>query len=357
MQHADNFDDGEGYYRIITGETVGEGNKYRISSTLGKGVFSVVAKAVEVSTEREVAIKLVRRNETMYKAGLKEVAILRKLQDRDPRDRKHVIRLLGSFEHRGHLCMVFESMSMNLRDVLKKYGNNVGLNLKAVRLYAHQLFLALAHLRKSNIVHADLKPDNILISEDRATIKLADLGSASDASENDITPYLVSRFYRAPEIILGISYDFSIDVWSAACTLYELATGTILFPGRTNNHMLRMHMELKGPLAHKMIKRGLFGAKYFDERWQFAATEIDRITGKEVVKHVQFAAAGAGTMRGRLGRAENRDEARAQTALAELLEKCLALNPDKRLTPTDALKSAFIAGEGGGGGVGSEQSK
>lgn len=89
---------------------------------------------------------------------------------------------------------------MNLRDVVKRFGKDVGLNIRAVRAYAQQLFLALTLLRKVNVMHADIKPDNILVNENKTVVKLCDLGSASDASENEITPYLVSRFYRAPEI-------------------------------------------------------------------------------------------------------------------------------------------------------------
>lgn len=104
---------------------------------------------------------------------------------------------------------------MNLRDVLKRFGKDVGLNMRAVRAYAHQLFLSLSLLRKCSIVHADIKPDNILVSwfrlavaivadgqvsENKATLKVCDFGSASDVADGDITPYLVSRFYRAPEI-------------------------------------------------------------------------------------------------------------------------------------------------------------
>ena len=107
--------------------------------------------------------------------------------------------------------------SINLREVLKKFGRDVGINLKAVRAYAQQMFLGLSLLRKCNILHADLKPDNVLVrilstvscgdhtdlfkvNESRNMLKICDLGSASDASENEITQYLVSRFYRAPEI-------------------------------------------------------------------------------------------------------------------------------------------------------------
>lgn len=120
-----------------------------------------------------------------------------------------------------HVC--FPHFSMNLRDVVKRFGKDVGINIRAVRAYAHQLFLSMSLLRKCNIMHADIKPDNILVSNfrlhsDRYTkrllqvneaknlLKLCDLGSASDASENDITPYLVSRFYRAPEISKSSPY-------------------------------------------------------------------------------------------------------------------------------------------------------
>lgn len=111
-------------------------------------------------------------------------------------------------------------------------------------------------------------------------LKICDLGSASDASDNEITPYLVSRFYRAPEIILGMPYDFAIDVWSVGCTLYELYTGKILFTGRTNNQMLRSIMDCRGKFTTKMLKRAQFAHLHFDEIANFRSVEQDKLTGK-----------------------------------------------------------------------------
>ena len=111
-------------------------------------------------------------------------------------------------------------------------------------------------------------------------LKICDLGSASDASDNEITPYLVSRFYRAPEIILGMPYDFSIDIWSVGCTLYELYTGKILFTGRTNNQMLRSIMDCRGKFTTKMLKRAQFAHIHFDEMANFRSVEQDKLTGK-----------------------------------------------------------------------------
>ena len=167
---------------------------------------------------------------------------------------------------------------MNLREVLKKYGKNVGLHIKAVRSYTQQLLLALKLLKKCSILHADIKPDNILVNESHLVLKLCDFGSASKITDNEITPYLVSRFYRAPEIILGLPYDTGIDMWSAGCTIYELYTGKILFSGKSNNQMLKYFMDLKGKIPNKIIRKGQFREQHFDNNLNFLSHEIDKIT-------------------------------------------------------------------------------
>ncbi|KAI8591351.1 kinase-like domain-containing protein [Geranomyces variabilis] len=353
---TDNWDDHEGYYRVLLGEVLDE--RYHVYSVLGKGVFSSVLKASDtLNGDADVAIKLIRNNDTMYRAGLKELSILKKLMAADPEGKKHVIKLLRHFEHKNHLCLVFESLSLNLREVLKKFGKDVGLNIKAVRIYAQQLFLSLSLLKKCNILHADIKPDNILVTESKSTLKLCDLGSASDAGENDITPYLVSRFYRAPEIILGMPYDFALDVWSVACTLYELYTGKILFPGRTNNQMLKLMMDVKGKFPNRMLRRGQFTHLHFDDS-VFLNAEVDRVTGKEVVRRIAVikptkdiksgllggvnlgtATAAVGVSAG--GRVE--DEKYLLVQFADFLDRALTLNPEKRLTVRDALTHPFLS--------------
>lgn len=279
------------------------------------------------------------------KAGLKELEILQKLNEADPDDKKHLIRLERYFEHKGHLCMVFENLSINLREVLKKFGRDVGINLKAVRAYAQQIFLGLSLLRKCNVLHADLKPDNILVNESRNLLKICDLGSASDATENEITPYLVSRFYRAPEIILGMPYDFAIDVWSIGCTLYELFTGKILFTGRTNNQMLRSIMDCRGKFTAKMLRRAQFAHIHFDEMANFRSVEQDKLTGKDTVKILNFAKPSRDLRTRLLGASKGMSdmEIKELNLFVDLLDRCLALNPEKRCTPNEALKHPFIS--------------
>lgn len=276
-------DDKDGYYKIRSGEILN--GRYLIQSSLGKGMFSGVARAVDITNKQVVAIKIMRNNDALRKGGFTEIAILEKLNSADLENKKHIVKFERSFEYKDHLCMVFEGLSLNLREVLKKFGNNVGINLGATKAYAYQIFLALAHMRNCNIIHADLKPDNILVNEGRNVLKICDLGTAIDRSDaatahNEITPYLVSRFYRAPEIILGMPYDYSIDMWSIGCTLYEMYTGKILFAGDSNNQMLRAIMEIRGKMSQKLYRRGQLWQMHFDDIGNFISQERDKILGK-----------------------------------------------------------------------------
>jgi serine/threonine protein kinase len=116
-------------------------------------------------------------------------------------------------------------------------------------------------------------------------LKICDLGTAIDRSyaamaASEPMPYLVSRFYRAPEIILGVPFDYAVDMWSIGCTLYELYTGKILFTGENNNQMLKNIMEIRGKLSAKLYRRGEIAHQHFDELGNFISVERDKILGK-----------------------------------------------------------------------------
>ena len=343
VKMMDNWDDPEGYYITILGELIE--NRYSVTQNLGRGMFSSVVRAEDSKIKQSVAIKIVRNNETMKKAGIKEIDILKDLAANDPDDRKHVIRLLRSFDHKGHLCMVFENLSLNLREVLKKFGRDIGINLKAIRAYSQQLFLGLSLMKKCQYLHADLKPDNILVNEARNLVKICDLGSASPITENATAPYLVSRFYRAPEVILGIPYDYGIDMWSVGCTLFELYTGKILFTGRNNNGMLRAIMECRGKFPHKLLRRGTLTHEYFDDLLNFRSQETDRTTGRIITKLIDIKAKPVRDLRSRLipkGKRLEEQERKELELFLDLLDKCLDLRPEKRITPVEALKHPFL---------------
>uniref|UniRef100_A0A4W3ISN5 Serine/threonine-protein kinase PRP4 homolog n=1 Tax=Callorhinchus milii TaxID=7868 RepID=A0A4W3ISN5_CALMI len=338
----DNWTDAEGYYRVNIGEVLEK--RYSVYGYTGQGVFSNVVRARDMAwASREVAVKIIRNNELMQKTGLKELEFLKKLNDADPDDKFHCLRLFRHFYHKQHLCLVFEPLSMNLREVLKKYGKDVGLHIKAVRSYSQQLFLALKLLKRCNILHADIKPDNILVNESKTILKLCDFGSASHVADNDITPYLVSRFYRAPEIIIGKVYDYAIDLWSVGCTLYELYTGKILFPGKTNNHMLKLMMELKGKMPNKMIRKGVFKDQHFDQNLNFMYIEVDKVTEREKVTVMSTINSTKDLLADMIGCQRLPEDQRKKVhQLKDLLEQILMLDPAKRVSINQALQHPFI---------------
>uniref|UniRef100_A0A8C2XGM2 Serine/threonine-protein kinase PRP4 homolog n=1 Tax=Cyclopterus lumpus TaxID=8103 RepID=A0A8C2XGM2_CYCLU len=338
----DNWTDAEGYYRVNIGETLDK--RYDVYGYTGHGVFSNVIRARDTARAgQEVAVKIIRNNELMQKTGLKELEFLKKLNDADPDDKFHCLRLFRHFYHKQHLCLVFEPLSMNLREVLKKYGKDVGLHIKAVRSYSQQLFLALKLLKRCNILHADIKPDNILVNESKTILKLCDFGSASHVADNDITPYLVSRFYRAPEIIIGKPYDYGIDMWSVGCTLHELYTGKILFPGSSNNHMIKLAMDLKGKMPNKMIRKGLFKDQHFDQNLNFLYIEVDKVTEREKVTVMSTINSTKDLLTDMIGcQRLPEDQRKKVMMLKDLLDSTLMLDPAKRISINQALQHPFI---------------
>ncbi|UJR27090.1 hypothetical protein I4U23_008391 [Adineta vaga] len=340
---TDNWDDSEGYYRVHIGEMLN--GRFEVFGSTGQGVFSNVVRAREEINGRstEVAIKIIRNNELMNKTGWKELEYLRKLNENDSEDRYHCLRLLDHFTHRNHLCLVFEPLSMNLREVLKKYGKDVGLSIKAVRSYTLQLMLALKHLKKCNILHADIKPDNILVNDTKLSLKLCDFGSASYGSDCEITPYLVSRFYRAPEIILGMQYDFSIDLWSVAVTVYELYTGRVMFPGKSNNEMLKLMMDLKGKVPNRIIRKGLLKDKHFDRDCNFLYHEVDKVTERDKISTITNINPCRDLLPLLIGNQRlPEDQMKKVLQLRDFLDKILIFDPQKRLNIKQSFEQPFI---------------
>lgn len=387
------FDDDEGYYKFSIGDVLG--GRYRVARNLGRGVFGSVLQCTDTrapaGSDASVAIKVARANDTMRKAGQREVAVLRKLAaegSNSSSNRTHCVELRDAFDFRGHMCIVLENMDMNLRQLLAQYGRNVGISLGAVRLYAQQLFAALRHIHRCGFVHADIKLDNVLVSATRTTIKVCDFGTAFEPGTCAApTPYLASRFYRAPEAILGIPYDGCVDVWAAACCLAELYTGRVLFPGPTNNGMLKLFCELCGAFPKRVLRRAALRANHFDDAFRFVWHDVDPTTvpPKVTLRTLVFpaasasssasgapsssssssgstGAAAAGATDGAAGGGSHYFSCRTMMSvlcptpgdmpasatdrvllqqLKDLLTKCLCLDSTRRLTAATALKHPF----------------
>ena len=122
---------------------------------------------------------------------------------KDKKFRSNIVQLKHGFFFRGHPCLVFEILHLNLYDFLKS-NNFAGLSLDLIRRMSIQILQGLQFFRKYDIIHCDLKPENILLKHENKTgIKIIDVGSGCYRSQQMYT-YIQSRFYRAPEIIIGV---------------------------------------------------------------------------------------------------------------------------------------------------------
>lgn len=349
---GDDWNDQDGYYLAKIGEVMDD--RYLVvENVCGKGVFSNVVKCKDQKEKDEmVAIKVMRENDMMKKAAEKEIEILQLLNNNDRGNKRHCIRLLSTFYYRKHLCLVFECMWDDLRAALKKYTKGKGMALQAIRAYTKQLIIGLRHMHKCGIIHADIKPDNILISEGHNIVKFCDLGTALEVKDVAVTPYLVSRFYRAPEIILGCEYSFPVDVFALGATLFELFTGKIIFNSKNNNDALKKIMEVKGKIPKNVIKKGMLWKTHFDENLDFKYEDVDKYTKKEMTRTITDLRVTRDLfdlLVERVGREKLTSEAKEDTQtikrikqFADLLHQMLAIDPEKRITANDALSHPFL---------------
>eukprot|EP01065_Artemidia_motanka_P050422 TRINITY_DN8620_c0_g1_i1.p1 TRINITY_DN8620_c0_g1~~TRINITY_DN8620_c0_g1_i1.p1 ORF type:complete len:551 (+),score=93.80 TRINITY_DN8620_c0_g1_i1:74-1726(+) len=235
------FDDDRGDYNYVLHDHIGF--RFEVLSILGQGSFGKVLKCYDHKEGRAVALKIIRNKKRFHHQALVEVKILEHLRSADPEDQYGIIRMEEYFYFRNHLCITFELLSINLYEFIKN-NNFQGVSLGLIRRFAIQLLTSLKYLYREHIIHCDLKPENILLkSPTKSGIKVIDFGSSCFDDERVYT-YIQSRFYRSPEVILGISYGRSIDSWSLGCILAELYTGLPLFPGENEMEQLACIMEI-----------------------------------------------------------------------------------------------------------------
>jgi len=214
-----------------------------------------VVKAWDNTEGREVAIKIIKSKKPFTLQARTEIELLEQLKEKDSGDENNIVRLINHFFFRGHQCLVFEMLSLNLYELLKNTQFR-GVSLNLIRKFAKQILRALDFLSQPgvNIIHCDLKPENILLrSPRRSAIKVIDFGS-SCKSDKKMYSYIQSRFYRSPEVMLGISYSVAIDIWSLGCILVEMHTGEPLFAGSEQFDQMRKLIE--GEAEGRRMKGG-----------------------------------------------------------------------------------------------------
>jgi dual specificity tyrosine-phosphorylation-regulated kinase 1 len=262
--YNDGYDDDNHDYIVKNGEKFLD--RYEIDSLIGKGSFGQVVKAYDHVEQCHVAIKIIKNKKPFLNQAQIEVKLLEMMNRADAENKYYIVKLKRHFMWRNHLCLVFELLSYNLYDLLRNT-NFRGVSLNLTRKFAQQLCTALLFLStpELNIIHCDLKPENILLcNPKRSAIKIVDFGSSCQLGQR-IYQYIQSRFYRSPEVLLGIPYDLAIDMWSLGCILVEMHTGEPLFSGANEIDQMNKIVEVLGMPPKSLLDQANKTRKFFEK--------------------------------------------------------------------------------------------
>ncbi|CAL5187509.1 unnamed protein product [Lathyrus oleraceus] len=298
------------------------GNLFEVSSKyvpplrpIGRGAYGIVCAAVNSDTREEVAIKKIGNtfdNIIDAKRTLREIKLLRHMDHENIIAIKDIIRPPQK-DAFNDVYIVYELMDTDLHQIIR---SNQPLNLDHCQYFLYQLLRGLKYVHSANVLHRDLKPSNLLLNGN-CDLKIGDFGLARTTSETDfMTEYVVTRWYRAPELLLNCSeYTSAIDVWSVGCIFAEIMTRQPLFPGKDYVHQLRLITELIGSPDESSLGflRSENAKRYLRQLPQFGKQDLSAKCPRMSAEPL------------------------------DLLEKMLIFDPDKRITVDEALCHPYLS--------------
>uniref|UniRef100_A0A668VPK6 Stress-activated protein kinase JNK n=1 Tax=Oreochromis aureus TaxID=47969 RepID=A0A668VPK6_OREAU len=297
--------------------------RYQNLKPIGSGAQGIVCAGYDAVLDRNVAIKKLSRpfqNQTHAKRAYRELVLMKCV------NHKNIISLLNVFtpqkslEEFQDVYLVMELMDANLCQVIQ-----MELDHERMSYLLYQMLCGIKHLHSAGIIHRDLKPSNIVVKSD-CTLKILDFGLARTAGTSFMmTPYVVTRYYRAPEVILGMGYKENVDIWSVGCIMGEMVRHKILFPGRDYIDQWNKVIEQLGtPSPEFMKKLQPTVRNYVENRPKYAG-----LTFPKLFPDCLFP---ADSEHNKLKASQARD----------LLSKMLIIDPAKRMSVDEALQHPYI---------------
>jgi glycogen synthase kinase 3 beta len=294
--------------------------RFRCLDLLGNGSFGIVAKVREEETGQEFAIKKVFQDKNYQN---REVSIMLAIGMHP-----NIVRLEGYFysqsrkEEDAYLNLVMEYSPSSLYRLIKKKHK---MNEREAKKYSKEMFQALAYLHNLGICHRDIKPQNLLIST-AGNLQICDFGSAKQLKQGESNiAYICSRYYRAPECLLGgRNYSVSIDVWAAGCVIGEMLLGIPLFCGKnTVDQLFHISQALDLPTKSDIEEMGLA-----------VGTNMQTLANAIAFKGSSAAEEGVNSLFQNCSLSEE---------CIDFLQRILMYSPKKRIKAADALKHPFLA--------------
>ncbi|KAL0608262.1 Mitogen-activated protein kinase 9 [Plecturocebus cupreus] len=282
-----------------------------------------VSAAFDTVLGINVAVKKLSRpfqNQTHAKRAYRELVLLKCV------NHKNIISLLNVFtpqktlEEFQDVYLVMELMDANLCQVI-----HMELDHERMSYLLYQMLCGIKHLHSAGIIHRDLKPSNIVVKSD-CTLKILDFGLARTACTNFMmTPYVVTRYYRAPEVILGMGYKENVDIWSVGCIMGELVKGCVIFQGTDHIDQWNKVIEQLGtPSAEFMKKLQPTVRNYVENRPKYPGIKFEELFPDWIFPSES-----------------ERDKIKTSQA-RDLLSKMLVIDPDKRISVDEALRHPYI---------------
>ncbi|XP_078515454.1 mitogen-activated protein kinase 14A-like [Lissotriton helveticus] len=302
-----------GFCRLDINKTVWEVPlRYKDLRPVGSGAYGTVCSARDQATGEKVAIKKLYRpfqSVIHAKRAYRELRLLKHINHENVISLLNVFTPDDSLETFQNFYLVMPFMARDLSQVMKVQR----LTHSAVVYFLFQLLRGLQYIHSAGIVHRDLKPSNLGVNES-GELKILDFGLARHA-ENEMTGYVVTRWYRAPEVILSwMHYTRAVDMWSVGCILAEMITGQVLFPGGDYFDELNKIIDLTGSPQPSLI---------------------DKMDSRDAKKYVKALPQKEKKNLKSVFPTMNRNE-------IDMLEKMLLLDPEERITAKDALLHPYL---------------
>uniref|UniRef100_A0A3P9DJR4 Protein kinase domain-containing protein n=1 Tax=Maylandia zebra TaxID=106582 RepID=A0A3P9DJR4_9CICH len=300
------------------------GGHYEVEGFLGEGGFGIVTKCCNTKTNKFVAIKVNKNKPEILQQAKMEIFILEQLRGLDA-DRCNIVQWNDFFINGDRICLNFELLDQCLWDYIEDRENHC-LPISEIRPILHQLTNALSHLGSVGIVHADLKPENIMVVdryECPIKVKLIDFGVACPASTVIPGDCVGTVGYKAPEVMIGSLFNEAIDMWSLGLVAVELATGYPFYPGRDDYDVLKFIIQTQGqPPDHT--------ERQFQDETDYQSNDTRSIK----LKCLDDLGLLLSIMWGR---------EKIQNVFVSLIKEMLALDPNQRITPSEVLHHPFFS--------------